>query len=1731
MRKTNLRWLMSFIMVIGFAFYGNAQIIFQDDFSTDQAWTLNGSWERDTAVAEPATDHTGLGDNNILSNPLGIDYLANMTREDVVSPVIDCSTYTTIELSYWSFSGCESSSYDHMGVEVFDGTNWVEIWSNAASFQETDWTFYNFDVTSYATGNANFQVRFYMGTTDGNVYYSGFAIDDFKLENITCPSPLNQTASNISLTEATLSWTSGATETAWNLEWDTTGFTLGTGTMLNLTDTFTVLTGLTPGTTYQYYVQADCGAGDESNWVGPYTFATPNIGDACTAPLTISLPADFTANVYQDLAQTTVGRTNNSDTTCLGSYDGGEDIFYELTLTSDMVINVELDPKTTNYTGIALTSDCPSSTNCIETSTNSNATPHGFQQVHLTAGTYFIIIDTWSTPDNIPDFDLTIELVTCPNPFDLGVTLNSATSADLTWTTGGANTWNVLFDTAGFDTTGLGHLAVDITTNPLTVDTLQAETSYEYYVRDVCGATDSSEWVGPFQFTTTASCPTPSSLNAFDLTAQEANITWNGYFATNWDILFGEAGFDTTGLAPTVNDFNNDTLYIDTLTQVTSYEFYVRADCGQNDIDTSYWVGPFSFTTDVSCPAPTALNVTDITDNSATLSWTPGGASNFNVVLGETGFNMNDSTAIALTDTFLAVTGLIDGTIYEFYVQDSCGLGDASTWTGPYSFSTDCGVTIPEYMVDFSTFVPMCWSKAQGQISEPTSFTSTTTSYWYSNNYANTGSNLSARNNIYGSNKYDWLISKSIDLGTGNNYQLEFDLALTTYLVHAAPDTNGTDDKFAVVISTDNGTTWNLSDTLRLWDNAGSSYVYNDIPYTGQHIVIDLSSYSGIVKIAMYAESTVSNADNDLFVDNFRVRTTPSCPEPYSLLASDITISEATLSWTPLGSESEWNVQYDIAGFTIGTGTTVNVTDTFTTLNTLTPGTNYDFYVQGVCGVGNESIWVGPFSFNTFNLGDACSDPIPASLPADFISNVWEDLAQTTVGRENTNDTTCLDYYDGGEDIFYEFTVTEDMVVNITFDPKTTSYTGIALTSDCPSMSNCILSSTNSVVVIHYFDEVQLTAGSYYIMIDTWPSPDNIPDFDLIIERVTCPKPTDLGVENLMDVSADLAWTTGGSTTWNVLFGTAGFDTTGLGPLAVDITTNPLTVDTLQAETSYEFYVRDACSPTDTSYWVGPFQFTTTANCPTPTDLGLANLSTTSADLSWNGYFATTWDILFGLAGFDTTGLAPTVDDATNNPFTVDTLTQNTSYEFYVRADCGSDSSVWAGPYTFTTYCDAITTYPYIESFETGAFSGCWDQTASGTSLVWSVETTGTSPSVSPYDGGYLAKLNCYNASSGETRLSTVNFDLTGQSNPHLNFYMVHDDEYTTDDDRIIIQITTDGTTWTNIDTISRYQAISATWTEYDFDLSAYIGQTISIGFDGFTEWGNNIFIDKVMIYNQMTDLTIVNPGNLDYSSCYYTGQDTIPFDVKNVGTSIIAANDTIYGWYEIDGATAVADTFILATDLNPSEIATFNFAQTTNLAGMTTHNFKVYLDYFDDEDQLNDTTIGTFTHYSPSVTINQGDTVIISSSDFPYLMNISGTYDSIYWHNTDSSLTGGYVQFVVNDFGWYYVTVRDTNGCIASDSIFVENITGISYTSNELTFEVYPNPSNGQFFINANFVEKQNVVVDILDINGKVVYSNSFDNVDVIRQNIDIKQYAKGVYYIRLSNESFIHQEKIVIQ
>jgi len=132
--------------------------------------------------------------------------------------------------------------------------------------------------------------------------------------------------------------------------------------------------------------------------------APVNPGDNCTNPLVVKLPDDLP---YTD-NNTTCGRGNSYNSTCLGSYDGGEDIIYQLDVSAATTVDIELDPKGTTWTGIAVSDVCPGGSSCLATHTSSGGGAHGIYNLALDPGMYYIMIDTYPSPDCIPDFDLTI---------------------------------------------------------------------------------------------------------------------------------------------------------------------------------------------------------------------------------------------------------------------------------------------------------------------------------------------------------------------------------------------------------------------------------------------------------------------------------------------------------------------------------------------------------------------------------------------------------------------------------------------------------------------------------------------------------------------------------------------------------------------------------------------------------------------------------------------------------------------------------------------------------------------------------------------------------------------------------------------------------------------------------------------------------------------------------------------------------------------------------------------------------------------------------------------------------------------------------------------------------------------------------------------------------------------------------------------------------------------------
>jgi hypothetical protein len=147
-----------------------------------------------------------------------------------------------------------------------------------------------------------------------------------------------------------------------------------------------------------------------------YGTTCPAPGDSCENPIEVTFGAGWPA--YAD-TNTTCGRGNYYDDTCLDPYDGGEDIVYELTVLSSVDVQITLDPMETGWTGLAIDETCPPGESCIAYATEGAQGSPTISFLHLEPGTYYIIVDTWPLPDCIPEFTLTIEevfgeWVTCP---------------------------------------------------------------------------------------------------------------------------------------------------------------------------------------------------------------------------------------------------------------------------------------------------------------------------------------------------------------------------------------------------------------------------------------------------------------------------------------------------------------------------------------------------------------------------------------------------------------------------------------------------------------------------------------------------------------------------------------------------------------------------------------------------------------------------------------------------------------------------------------------------------------------------------------------------------------------------------------------------------------------------------------------------------------------------------------------------------------------------------------------------------------------------------------------------------------------------------------------------------------------------------------------------------------------------------------------------------------------
>ena len=241
-------------------------------------WLINNG-PTSSLTTGPSDDITGGG--NYMYTETSVPAAAGDSAI-LISPSIDVSSLTSAEISFQLHMYGASMGTLRVDASSDGGTTFTTLWTKTGD-QGDVWTEEIIQLTGFTTTAI---VRFVstVGVDAGGTvsYWSDMAIDNFQVrQSATCPQTSPLTASNVTSSSADVSWTAGGTETSWNVEYGAPGFTLGTGTNTNVTATTYSMTGLTPSTDYEVYVQAVCSATEQSYWVGPLSISTPFVQPGC----------------------------------------------------------------------------------------------------------------------------------------------------------------------------------------------------------------------------------------------------------------------------------------------------------------------------------------------------------------------------------------------------------------------------------------------------------------------------------------------------------------------------------------------------------------------------------------------------------------------------------------------------------------------------------------------------------------------------------------------------------------------------------------------------------------------------------------------------------------------------------------------------------------------------------------------------------------------------------------------------------------------------------------------------------------------------------------------------------------------------------------------------------------------------------------------------------------------------------------------------------------------------------------------------------------------------------------------------------------------------------------------------------------------------------------------------------------------------------------------------------
>ena len=108
---------------------------------------------------------------------------------------------------------------------------------------------------------------------------------------------------------------------------------------------------------------------------------------------------------------------------------------------------------------------------------------------------------------------------------------------------------------------------------------------------------------------------------------------------------------------------------------------------------------------------------------------------------------------------------------------------------------------------------------------------------------------------------------------------------------------------------------------------------------------------------------------------------------------------------------------------------------------------------------------------------------------------------------------------------------------------------------------------------------------------------------------------------------------------------------------------------------------------------------------------------------------------------------------------------------------------------------------------------------------------------------------------------------------------------------------------------------------------------------------------------------------------------------------------------------------------------------------------------------------------------------------------------------------------YIYFDYNPAIVTNTTQNECVQANNSSINHLLNYS-------FKIYPNPNNGQFIIENNiYIPNQQYL--IYDVYGKLVKSIA---IKLPKMNVDLSEFANGIYFIKLNSKE-INNSLIIVK